>query len=175
MLLGTTPDSFRAHIMLANMLVHLCIVNNSNFKWICEWEWLCVVISVNFKSVSRCIIWYHVNFQYFLNVHFLTCNYFCIWCYVMSREELFRMLGSDNRSFEAQEFISVLITVYRSATFSSIIMEVPNFELCTIICCDLLENTFFTTFLEIWVLINTRASSEIYVVQVLKMPSQTVL
>ena len=85
------------------------------------------------------------------------------------------MLGSDNRSFEAQEFISVLITVYRSATFSSIIMEVPNFELCTIICCDLLENTFFTTFLEIWVLINTRASSEIYVVQVLKMPSQTVL
>ena len=60
------------------------------------------------------------------------------------------------------------ITVNRSATFSSIIMEVPSFELCTITCCDL-ENTFFTTFLEIW------ASSEIYVVQVLKMPSLTVI
>lgn len=68
----------------------------------------------------------------------------------------------------------MLITVNRSATFSSIIMEVPNFELCTITCCDL-ENTFFTTFLEIWVRINARVSSEIYVVQVLKMPLLTVI
>lgn len=67
----------------------------------------------------------------------------------------------------------VLITVYRSATFISMIMKVPRFELCTIICCDLLENTFFTTFLEICCHINTRASSEICVVQVLKMPSPT--
>lgn len=68
----------------------------------------------------------------------------------------------------------MLITVNRSATFSSIIMEVPSFELCTITCCDL-ENTFFTAFLEIWVRINARVSSEIYVVQVLKMPSLTVI
>lgn len=68
----------------------------------------------------------------------------------------------------------MLITVNRSAMFSSIITEVPSFELCTITCCDL-ENTFFTTFLKIWVQINARASSEIYVVQVLKMPSLTVL
>jgi len=57
----------------------------------------------------------------------------------------------------------VLITISRSAMFISIIVEVPSFELCTITCCDL-ENTFFTTFLEIWVHINARASSEIYVV-----------
>jgi hypothetical protein len=83
------------------------------------------------------------------------------------------MLGSDRGIFKTREFISVLLTIYRRATFISIILEVPSFELCTIICCDLLENTFFTTFIEIWVHINARATSEVYIIQVLKMSSPT--
>lgn len=83
------------------------------------------------------------------------------------------MLSSDKGIFKAQESVSVLLPTCRNATFSSTILEVPNFEHCNIRLCDLVQNTFFTTFIEIWVLINARATSEICIVQVLKMSSPT--